>query len=29
MTMTEMDIERFIEAQDSEYSGYTQALQEM
>lgn len=27
--MTEMDIERFVEAQDSEYSGYAQALQEM
>lgn len=24
-----MDIERFVEAQDSEYSGYAQALQEM
>lgn len=27
--MTEMDIERFVEAQDSVYSGYAQALQEM
>ncbi len=27
--MTEMDIERFVEAQDSEYSGYAQALKEM
>lgn len=27
--MTEMDIERFVEAQDSEYCGYAQALQEM
>ena len=24
-----MDIERFVEAQDSEYCGYAQALQEM
>lgn len=27
--MTEMNIERFVEAQDSEYCGYAQALQEM
>lgn len=27
--MTEMDIERFVEAQDSQYCGYAQALQEM
>lgn len=27
--MTEFDIERFVEAQESEYSGYAQALQEI
>lgn len=27
--MTEFDIERFVEAQESEYSGYAQALKEM
>lgn len=27
--MTEFDIERFVEAQESEYSGYAQALQEV
>lgn len=27
--MTEMDIERFVEAQESEYCGYALALQEM
>lgn len=27
--MTALDIERFVEAQESEYAGYSQALQEM